>query len=74
MARSDRASQRPARCSAAEAQRQPREPAQDPARPAMPEEVRPKLALVGTPVTARDDEIAANRRARSARLRIAERT
>ena len=42
--------------------------------PNIPEEYRPKLALVGKPVTATDEEINANRRARSARLRIAERT
>ncbi len=42
--------------------------------PDVPRAFRPKLKLVGKAVTATDDEIAANRRARSARLRIAERT
>ncbi len=42
--------------------------------PDVPEEHRPRLAIVGKPITATDDEIAANRRARSARLRVAERT
>jgi 16S rRNA (cytosine1402-N4)-methyltransferase len=42
--------------------------------PDVPREFRPKLNLVGKPVTATDAEIDANRRARSARLRIAERT
>jgi 16S rRNA (cytosine1402-N4)-methyltransferase len=42
--------------------------------PNVPEEFRPKLAIVGKPVTASDAEIDANRRARSARLRVAERT
>ena len=42
--------------------------------PDVPEEHRPRLAIVGTPTTATDDEIAANRRARSARLCVAERT
>lgn len=42
--------------------------------PEVPEEFRPRLRLVGKPVTATPDEIAANPRARSARLRIAERT
>jgi 16S rRNA (cytosine1402-N4)-methyltransferase len=42
--------------------------------PDIPEEYRPKLAIVGKPITATDAEIEANRRARSARLRIAERT
>ena len=41
--------------------------------PDVPQEHRPKLALVGKPVTATDAEMHANRRARSARLRIAER-
>ena len=51
-----------------------REPEQYRGMPDIPEECRPKLAIVGKPVTASDNEIAANRRARSARLRIAERT
>ena len=42
--------------------------------PDIPEEHRPRLAIVGKPITATDEEIEANRRARSARLRIAERT
>ena len=41
--------------------------------PDVPDEFRPTLSLVGKAITATDDEIAANRRARSARLRIAER-
>ncbi len=41
--------------------------------PDVPEAYRPKLLLVGKAITATDDEIAVNRRARSARLRIAER-
>ena len=41
--------------------------------PDVPEEHRPKLRLIGKPVTATADEVAANPRARSARLRIAER-
>ncbi|MGB5258164.1 MAG: 16S rRNA (cytosine(1402)-N(4))-methyltransferase RsmH [Woeseiaceae bacterium] len=42
--------------------------------PSIPEEYRPKLTIVGKAITATPDEITANRRARSARLRIAERT
>ena len=42
--------------------------------PSVPEEFRPKLKTVGKVIMATADEIAANRRARSARLRIAERT
>ncbi len=41
--------------------------------PDVPQEFRPTLRLIGKAVTATGDEIAANRRARSARLRIAER-
>lgn len=41
--------------------------------PDMPEEARPRLRPVGKPLTAGDDELAQNPRARSARLRIAER-
>jgi 16S rRNA (cytosine1402-N4)-methyltransferase len=51
-----------------------REPEQYRGMPDIPEEHRPKLSVVGKPITATDDEIEANRRARSARLRIAERT
>ena len=42
--------------------------------PDVPEAFRPKLRLAGKDVTATDEEIEANRRARSARLRVAERT
>ena len=41
--------------------------------PEIPEAFRPKLRLIGKPVTASVEEVAANVRARSARLRIAER-
>ena len=41
--------------------------------PEVPEAFRPKLRQVGKPITATDEEVAANARARSARLRIAER-
>ena len=41
--------------------------------PDVPAEFRPQLRLVGKPVAATADEVAANARARSARLRIAER-
>ena len=41
--------------------------------PDVPEAYQPKLKLVGKAITATNDEISANRRARSARLRIAER-
>jgi len=41
--------------------------------PNIPAEHRPKLGIVGKPVAANDEEVAANVRARSARLRIAER-
>ena len=51
-----------------------REPEQYRGMPNIPEEFQPKLKLVGKPLTATDEEIKANRRARSARLRIAERT
>ena len=50
-----------------------REPEQYRGMPDVPEEYRPKLSLVGKPVTATEAEMTANRRARSARLRIAER-
>jgi len=42
--------------------------------PDVPEAFRPSLKIVGKPVVATAEEIEANRRARSARLRIAERT
>ncbi len=42
--------------------------------PDVPAEFRPALRIVGKPITASDAEIAANVRARSARLRTAERT
>jgi 16S rRNA (cytosine1402-N4)-methyltransferase len=42
--------------------------------PDVPEAFRPKLRVIGKAVSATDAEIDANRRARSARLRIAERT
>ena len=51
-----------------------REPEQYRGMPEIPEAFRPKLALVGKPITATEIEIEQNRRARSARLRIAERT
>jgi 16S rRNA (cytosine1402-N4)-methyltransferase len=51
-----------------------REPEQYRGMPNVPEEFRPKLRLVGKAISATDAEIDANRRARSARLRIAERT
>ena len=41
--------------------------------PDMPAHARPKLRLVGKAIEADDDEIAVNPRARSARLRVAER-
>ena len=51
-----------------------RETEQDRGMPNVPEEFRPKLRLVGKVISATDAEIDANRRARSAHLRIAERT
>ena len=42
--------------------------------PDVPAEYRPKLRVVGKAITATAEEVAANPRARSARLRIAERT
>ena len=42
--------------------------------PSIPDEFRPKLKIIGKAIAATADEIALNRRARSARLRIAERT
>ena len=51
-----------------------REPEQYRGMPSIPEEFRPKLRTVGKMIVATNAEIASNRRARSARLRIAERT
>ena len=51
-----------------------REPEQYRGMPNIPDEFRPKLRLVGKAITATAEEIADNVRARSARLRIAERT
>jgi 16S rRNA (cytosine1402-N4)-methyltransferase len=51
-----------------------REPEQYRGMPDIPEAFRPRLAIIGKPVTATAAEIEANRRARSARLRVAERT
>lgn len=50
------------------------EPEQYRGMPSMPDELRPKLKAVGKLVVANDEEIERNRRSRSARLRIAERT
>jgi 16S rRNA (cytosine1402-N4)-methyltransferase len=50
------------------------EPEQYRGMPSMPEELRPKLKTVGKVVVADEEEIKLNRRSRSARLRIAERT
>ena len=50
-----------------------REPEQYRGMPEIPAEHRPKLAIVGKPRTATADEVDANARSRSARLRIAER-
>jgi 16S rRNA (cytosine1402-N4)-methyltransferase len=47
-------------------------PAQFRGLPEIPDEFRPRLRLLGKAVTASEEEIAANARARSARLRIAE--
>ena len=41
--------------------------------PSIPDEFRPRLKVVGRAIVATAEEIAANRRARSARLRVAER-
>jgi len=41
--------------------------------PSIPAEFRPRLRLVGKPVTATETEVEANVRSRSARLRVAER-
>ncbi len=51
-----------------------REPEQYRGMPVIPEAFLPKLRLVGKRIGANDEEIALNRRARSAHLRIAERT
>jgi len=51
-----------------------REPEQYRGMPHVPEEFRPKLKPIGKLIEATADEIAANVRARSARLRVAERT
>ena len=51
-----------------------REPEQYRGMPNVPEEYQPKLRTVGKAVSATDEEVEANRRARSAHLRIAERT
>ena len=51
-----------------------REPEQYRGMPNVPEEFRPKLRVVGKVISATDAEIIANRRARSAHLRVAERT
>ena len=42
--------------------------------PSIPEAYRPKLRVIGKAIAATAEEIAVNRRARSARLRVAERT
>jgi 16S rRNA (cytosine1402-N4)-methyltransferase len=49
------------------------EPAQFRGLPDIPEEFRPRLKLIGKVVKASEEEIVANLRARSARLRVAER-
>jgi 16S rRNA (cytosine1402-N4)-methyltransferase len=49
------------------------EPAQFRGLPDIPQEFRPRLKLIGKVVSASEQEIAANVRARSARLRVAER-
>lgn len=51
-----------------------REPERYRGLPDIPPEHRPKLRVIGRPVTATSEEIAANARARSARLRVAERS
>jgi 16S rRNA (cytosine1402-N4)-methyltransferase len=50
------------------------EPEQYRGMPSIPDELRPRLKTVGKLVVATPDEVESNRRARSARLRIAERT
>jgi 16S rRNA (cytosine1402-N4)-methyltransferase len=51
-----------------------REPEQYRGMPSIPEEFQPKMRTVGKVIVASSEEIEVNRRARSARLRIAERT
>lgn len=51
-----------------------REPEQYRGMPSIPEEFQPKMRTVGKVIVASSEEIEMNRRARSARLRIAERT
>ena len=51
-----------------------REPEQYRGMPNVPEEFQPKLRTIGKAISATDEEVDANRRARSAHLRIAERT
>ena len=51
-----------------------REPEQYRGMPTMPEELRPKLTGIGKAIKATSAEVDANRRSRSARLRIAERS
>jgi 16S rRNA (cytosine1402-N4)-methyltransferase len=48
-------------------------PAQFRGLPDIPQEFRPRLKVIGKAVIANEEEIAANVRARSARLRVAER-
>jgi len=50
-----------------------REPEQYRGLPSIPAELRPRLCTVGKPVVAAEDEVEANVRSRSARLRVAER-
>jgi len=51
-----------------------REPEQYRGMPSIPEEFQPKMRTVGKVIVASSEEIEVNRRARSARLRVAERT
>jgi len=50
-----------------------REPEQYRGMPSIPQEFQPKLKTIGKAIVASSEEIEVNRRARSARLRIAER-